>query len=118
MSRIGRGASRGRHGKTFVEFAARAFRRPLTDDEAERLFEIMRVGLGTRIAERRRFFKPVVGGHFDQPQFFLSRRTDPDRTDEDGIRELDGFELASRLSYFLWSSMPDERLFELANPAS
>ena len=27
---------------------------------------------------------------------------------------MDAYELASRLSYFLWSSMPDERLFSLA----
>jgi hypothetical protein len=31
-----------------------------------------------------------------------------------GIRDLDGYELASRLSYFLWSSMPDDELFALA----
>lgn len=30
------------------------------------------------------------------------------------IRELDGYELASRLSYFLWASMPDEELLTLA----
>jgi hypothetical protein len=32
----------------------------------------------------------------------------------DSGRPLDGFQLASRLSYFLWSSMPDEKLFQLA----
>ncbi len=36
-----------------------------------------------------------------------------DRTN-DGVRELDEFELATRLSYFLWSSMPDTELFRLA----
>jgi mono/diheme cytochrome c family protein len=41
----------------------------------------------------------------------------------DRVRDLDGYELASRLSYFLWSSMPDDALFdaaqkgELADPA-
>lgn len=34
--------------------------------------------------------------------------------DESGVDAIDQFALASRLSYFLWSSMPDERLFELA----
>ncbi len=34
--------------------------------------------------------------------------------DADGIRELNDFEVATRLSYFLWSTMPDDELFELA----
>ena len=33
---------------------------------------------------------------------------------EKGSRALDDWELASRLSYFLWSTMPDDKLFELA----
>ncbi len=39
--------------------------------------------------------------------------TEPGTADE-GVRELDDFEVASRLSYFLWSSMPDEELLRLA----
>jgi Protein of unknown function (DUF1592) len=30
------------------------------------------------------------------------------------VRKLDDFQLASRLSYFIWSSMPDQILFDLA----
>ena len=48
------------------------------------------------------------------PHFLFRVEQDPDPADEDGLRELNDFELASRLSYFLWSSMPDEELFELA----
>ena len=48
------------------------------------------------------------------PHFLFRVEQDPGADDEDGIRELNGYELASRLSYFLWSSMPDEELFELA----
>ncbi len=36
------------------------------------------------------------------------------RESQDGRRRLNDFEFASRLSYFLWSTMPDEQLFELA----
>src|SRR5690606_26165786 len=39
---------------------------------------------------------------------------DPDPNEPDVIRTLNDFELATRLSYFLWSSMPDEELFTLA----
>ena len=43
------------------------------------------------------------------PKFLYRSRTS---TDADGDEWLDPYVLASRLSYFLWSSMPDERLFE------
>jgi hypothetical protein len=36
------------------------------------------------------------------------------RASRDNIHTLDDYELASRLSYFLWSSMPDDELFKLA----
>ena len=43
---------------------------------------------------------------------FKVERDDPSQPDQ--IRELNDFELATRLSYFLWSSMPDDTLFHLA----
>lgn len=95
------------------QFATRAFRRPITDDESDRLFDIMRAAFeqGT---PRPEIFQTVVAAILTNPKFLFRVERDPDPKDADGIRELDGFELASRLSYFLWSSMPDERLFELA----
>ncbi|MCA9652178.1 MAG: DUF1592 domain-containing protein, partial [Myxococcales bacterium] len=45
------------------------------------------------------------------PKFFYRART---TADEDSEAWLDDYVLASRLSYFLWSSMPDDRLFEMA----
>jgi hypothetical protein len=46
------------------------------------------------------------------PHFLFRIEDDP--KDPKGIRTLNDFELATRLSYFLWSSMPDEELFKLA----
>ena len=47
------------------------------------------------------------------PNFlFLVER---DRADADGPYRVSDHELASRLSYFLWSSMPDDELFDLAD---
>jgi hypothetical protein len=37
---------------------------------------------------------------------------------DEPISPLDEYALASRLSYFLWSSMPDQELFDLASGAS
>jgi hypothetical protein len=66
------------------------------------------------------------GGSFDQglydvtvsllmhPEFLLIPVVDPKSTDPSASFALDDFELASRLSYFLWQSMPDDALFAAA----
>lgn len=94
-------------------FASRAFRRPVTQDEQVRLFTIMRDAWG-QDAESEEIYKTVVVAVLTSPHFLFRIEKDPEQDDEDGIRKLDGFELASRLSYFLWSSMPDQRLMDLA----
>ena len=48
------------------------------------------------------------------PQFLFRIERDTLPGDSDGIRPVDDYELASRLSYFLWSSMPDDELLEVA----
>src|SRR5207248_3017431 len=47
------------------------------------------------------------------PRFLFRVETDDAPTSAD-VRPLDEFHLASRLSYFLWSSMPDDTLLDLA----
>ena len=46
------------------------------------------------------------------PRFLF--RVEGNRGSQDGVRDIDPYELASRLSYFLWSSTPDDRLLSLA----
>jgi hypothetical protein len=48
------------------------------------------------------------------PHFLFRVERDPPAGQEDPIRELNEYELATRMSYFLWSSMPDEELFQQA----
>jgi hypothetical protein len=48
------------------------------------------------------------------PRFLFRVELDPQPDDPRAQRQIDEWELASRLSYFLWSSMPDEELFDLA----
>ena len=48
------------------------------------------------------------------PHFLFRVELDPQGFAAGQVRPLDNYELASRLSYFLWSSMPDEELFRLA----
>jgi hypothetical protein len=52
------------------------------------------------------------------PNFLFRVEADPAEDDEDGIRALNDHEIATRLSYFLWSSMPDDELFDLAEKGS
>jgi hypothetical protein len=89
------------------EFARRAFRRPVTDADIKPFLARVKTQLdrGTSFEQAMRVgLKGVlVSPHF----LFLRERT------ADGTR-LDDFALASRLSYFLWSSMPDEELLKLA----
>jgi hypothetical protein len=92
--------------------ATRAFRRPVTTAEVDRLLQLF----DRSQAENESFEDSVrlmVQGLLISPHFLFraelnSRSAGPDR------EELASFALASRLSYFLWSSMPDDELFQLA----
>ncbi len=95
-------------------FAFRAWRRPLRPEEAEglvALFDTVRTGGETDDDALRMVMRAVMLS----PKFaFRTRATD----DADADGWLDPYVLASRLSYFLWSSMPDDRLFAAAADGS
>ncbi len=94
-------------------FAMRAFRRPLDTEESERLFNLMRVAWEAN-ASKEEIIQATLTAVLASPHFLYRIEDDKPEDFVDGIRPLNDFELASRLSYFLWSSMPDERLFQLA----
>ena len=92
-------------------FGRRAFRRPVGDDELDKLLAIVEASLAAgddlETATRTMLQAMLVSPHF---VFRVELEA------EDGKpRRLTGHELASRLSYFLWSSMPDEALLALAD---
>ncbi|MGD9647185.1 MAG: DUF1592 domain-containing protein [Pirellulales bacterium] len=101
--------------------ATRAYRRPATDDEVERLAGFVRRALeagdsfeaGVQLALQA----VLVSPHF----LFRVELDDLVRVDIDDrthngapAQAINEFELATRLSYFLWNTMPDEELFSLA----
>ena len=49
------------------------------------------------------------------PHFLFRIETDPNHGDAASAHPISEYELATRLSYFLWSSMPDDELFRLAD---
>ncbi len=95
--------------QVLTRFLGRAFRRPAQPEEIERLMKLVererQLGAGFEAS-----LKPALLAALCSKSFLYlvegSAATSSPR--------LDDWELASRLSYFLWSSMPDERLLELA----
>lgn len=94
-------------------FASLAYRRPVTEEEQERIFVMMRFAW-ERDSSPEEIYKTVVAAVLSNPKFLFRVERDPEPEFGELIRELDGYELASRLSYFLWSSMPDKELLDLA----
>jgi hypothetical protein len=97
--------------KVLEDFLPRAFRRPPTPREIERY-----LGLFDRAARRGDRFesslKLALKGVLISPSFLFLTETPPD---QEGAYRLGHYEVASHLSYFLWSSMPDSELFRLAS---
>lgn len=94
-------------------FVSRAFRRPAEPDEVRRLLEL---GLSAwqNGAQEEEALQVILQAILVAPHFLFRVEADPAPGDANAIRTLNDYELASRLSYFLWSSMPDETLFALA----
>jgi hypothetical protein len=92
------------------EFARRAFRRPAMDEEVERVLTMFDRGFqrgdGFEASLKLALKAVLISPHF----LFLIENV----PEAEGVYRLSQYELASRLSYFLWSSMPDEELLSLA----
>jgi hypothetical protein len=94
-------------------FADRAYRRPVREDELRRLLRFV------EMAEKNRDgFETGIGLALQavlvSPHFLFRVEFDRRPDNPKSIHPINSYELASRLSYFLWSSMPDDELFELA----
>ena len=95
-------------------FASRAFRRPASSQEVERL-----VKLAAQVrADSGRFEEGIqvaIQAVLVSPHFLFKVET-PKQVDAQGkMPFVNQYELATRISYFLWSSMPDDELLLLAH---
>lgn len=91
--------------EVLTRFMTRAYRRPATGSEVDKFLQIyglIRPGVQTLGEAARQTLAMVL----ISPQFLYHSESDP-AADEH-------YAMASRLSYFLWASMPDKELFELA----
>ncbi len=96
------------------EFGSRAFRRPMKNAEARKylsLFDSSR----KRGADYQTALKNAYIGILVSPKFFYRLEAiDSKAPRRDGSYRIDPYTFASRLSYFLWLSMPDDELYTLA----
>jgi len=90
-----------------LAFAARAWRRPLTPTEDGELRAFYRTLRADSQLDHRKAIQALISRILIAPSF-LYRIENP--TEQAGINPLSQWEIASRLSYFLWSSMPDQEL--------
>lgn len=102
--------------KRIVEtFARRAFRRPVTPQETDKYYAYAKSARdeGEVPEKALRFALQAI---LISPQFLFRIERDPDPTALTP-HAINDYELASRLSYFLWNSMPDEALLQAAASA-
>jgi hypothetical protein len=95
------------------KFATRAFRRPVDAETVERLVSLAEFASSGEGATFEAGIARGMTAILASPRF-LFREESREPNPAGGHPWLDEFSLATRLSYFLWSTMPDDELFKLA----
>jgi Protein of unknown function (DUF1592)/Protein of unknown function (DUF1588)/Protein of unknown function (DUF1585)/Protein of unknown function (DUF1587)/Protein of unknown function (DUF1595) len=98
--------------KILSSLARRAYRRPLTHEDLETLMAFFVAGRKTGS------FEEAIGAALERlllgPEFLFRVERDPANVPPNTAYRISDLELASRLSFFLWSSIPDDELLDLA----
>ena len=92
--------------------ARRAYRRPVTTQDVETLIGFYKAG-----RSKGTFDEGVQAGlerMLLSPYFLVRKEEDPPNSAPGSIHRVSDVELASRLSFFLWSSIPDDQLLDVA----
>ena len=92
---------------------SRAYRMPLNEEELGELLDLYAIGRAETTFERG--VQTAIRSLLASPKFLFRSNEDPTGLAPDDVYPLDDYALASRLSFFLWSSIPDDELLELAN---
>ncbi|MFO1002270.1 MAG: DUF1592 domain-containing protein [Planctomycetaceae bacterium] len=90
----------------------RAFRRPVSDGEVDRFASLVEQTVTQHKETYEYGLFVAVQAMLVSPDFLFRKEADPEPNQTE--RVLNEYEVATRLSYFLWSSMPDDQLFQLA----
>jgi hypothetical protein len=95
------------------KLGTRLFRRPIRDDEKAKwqAFADLAMKEGESPLGALRY---TLEGMLVSPAFLFRISPQPAGAAQNGIADIDEYSLANRLSYFLWSSPPDDKLLQLA----
>ncbi len=99
--------------KVLAPLATHAYRRPATDSEVTKLAGF--VDLAQKQGDSfEQGMAVAIQAMLVSPQFLFRIERDPKPDDVAAVHAVSEYEMASRLSYFLWSSMPDDELLKVA----
>ncbi|HJT86410.1 MAG TPA: DUF1592 domain-containing protein [Bryobacteraceae bacterium] len=93
--------------------ARHAFRRPVTDRDTESLMNLYEASGKNSDFEAR--IETAIRGILADPEFLFRGEAEPASLRGGTAYRISDLELASRLSFFLWSSIPDDELLDLAS---
>ncbi|MCA9155642.1 MAG: DUF1592 domain-containing protein, partial [Planctomycetales bacterium] len=99
--------------KVAETLAKKAYRRPATDTELQVLTDVFDLGRKNELSYRESM-RLMVKASLVSPQFLFITPAE-EYAAEAKIVALDDYQLASRLSYLLWATMPDDELMALAD---
>jgi len=108
-------AEAGCASQFIATFGPKIYRRPLTATEVSNLTALYQTGRTTLTLSFNGAIDLLVEAMLQSPGFVYHWETDPGPAVRDGsVVQLGGYQIANRLSYFLWGSMPDQALFAAA----
>ena len=99
--------------RNLMQLGRRAFRRPVDSEDVDAMVDLV----SSAVSRGESFERAMQYGlqlMLVSPRFLFRVESSPRPDDAEHAEDVGQFELASRLSYFLWCSMPDEELFRLA----
>jgi hypothetical protein len=99
--------------KIVANLAHHAYRRPATKSEVAGLMKFVSLAKSEKLSTEQGI-QLALEAMLVSPEFLFRIERDPNPIDPDKTHRLSDVELATRLSYFLWSSMPDDELLGLA----
>ena len=96
-----------------ARFAVRAWRRPVSGEELDRLTKLVAYAMGHNDTWEEAM-RRAVSAILASPKFVFRLEPD-DQPQNTESHPVDEFQLATRLSYFLWNSCPDDELLRIAS---
>ena len=101
--------------EVLTRFATKAFRRPASKETVEQLVEIAEKTYGSPGNTFEMGVSRAMVAVLASPRFLFRVESIEPAAPGQPFANVDEYALASRFSYFLWSTMPDDELFKLAS---